>query len=315
MARTARTAPTAAGPRAATKIDLKLGYACERQCLFCVQGDLRRRFPKPVAPAALKAALREGRRRSDAVVLTGGEPTLYPYLPELVRLARLLGYRFVQVQSNGRRFADPAYCGLLADAGVDEFALSVHGSTPELHDSLTGAPGSFAAVWAGLANLLGQGRRVLTNTVVTRANAADLPILAARLGAMGVRHIQLAWVHIVGKAAENAAALVPRRGEAMPHVLAAIDRARAGGARCVTEGVPPCWLPGREDCAAEPAMPAMAVYHADGTHTPDYARERLEVQKQKGPRCRDCRHFEACEGPWKEYPALFGWDEFAPVPA
>ncbi|MBI3297194.1 MAG: radical SAM protein [Elusimicrobia bacterium] len=303
----------AAPSRPPTKVDLKLGYACERQCRFCVQGDLRRRFPAPVTPVELGRALRAGRRRADSVVLTGGEPTLYPYLPELIRLARFLGYRRVQVQSNGRRFSDPAYCRLIAAAGADEFALSIHGSTPEVHDALTRAPGSFAAVWAGIVNLLALGLPVLANTVITRANAADLPALAAGLAAAGVRHVQLAWVHIVGAAAEDPAALVPRRDEAMPYVLRAIDAARAGGARAVTEGVPPCWLPGREDCVAESAMPQMDIYHADRSRTPDYARERREVQKVKGPRCPACRHFAACEGPWKEYPALFGFDEFAPV--
>lgn len=295
------------------KIDLKLGYACERQCLFCVQGDLRRRFPRPVAPAELARALREGRARADYVVFTGGEPTLFPYLPELVRLARLLGYRRVQVQSNGRRFADRDYCRELVAAGADEFALSIHGSTPGVHDRLTDAPGSFARAWAGLGNLLALGQAVLTNTVVARPNLAELPALAAKLADAGARHIQFAFIHIVGKAAENAAELVPRRAEAMPRVLAAVDAARARGARAFTEAMPLCWLGGYEDCAAEDAMPVMTIYHADGSVCEDFTRERHEVQKRKGPRCGECLYAARCEGPWHEYPELFGWDEFTPV--
>lgn len=297
------------------KIDLKLGYACERQCHFCVQGDLRRRYPKPKSPAELLAALREGRARADAVVFTGGEPTHYPWLPDLARAARLLGYALVQVQSNGRRFADAAYCRELVKAGVTEFAPSVHGSTAALHDFLTDAPGSFARTWAGIGNLLALGQRVLTNTVVTSRNYADLPALAARLAAAGVRHIQFAYVHIVGQAAKNAAWLVPRKSDAVPWMLKAVDAGRAGGARCFTEAVPLCLLPGYEDCAAERAMPVMTIYHADGTTTADFTRERLEVQKRKGPACAACVHDPVCEGPWHEYPELFGFGEFVPVRA
>ena len=294
---------------------MKLGYACERQCLFCVQGDLRRLHPRPQPPDALAAALRDGRTRASTAVFTGGEPTLFPYLPDLVRLARLLGYTRVQIQSNGRRFADPAYCRALIAAGADEFALSVHGSTPAVHDALTGVPGSFARVWAGLANLLRLGRPVLTNTVVTRSNMAELPALAGLLTRAGVRHLQFAFLHIVGRAAEGADWLVPRKTEAVPHMLRAVAAARAAGAQAFTEGVPPCLLRGVSDCAAEAGMPAMDVRHADGTACVDFSRERREVQKSKGPRCPECAWFRSCEGPWREYPERFGWGEFVPVAA
>lgn len=312
MARTA--AARSAGPQT-NKIDLKLGYACERQCHFCVQGDLRRRFPKPKSSAELTAALREGRARSDYVVFTGGEPTHYPWLPALVRCARLLGYRRIQVQTNGRRFADPAYCRELIRAGANEFAPSLHGSTAGLHDFLTDAPGSFEKTWGGIVNLLGLGQYVLTNTVVTSRNYADLPALAALLAGAGVRHIQFAFVHIVGQAAANASWLVPRKSDAVPWVLKAVDAGRAGGARCFTEGVPLCLLKGYEDCCAERVMPVMTIYHADGTTCEDFTRERVEVQKRKGPACGSCAFDAACEGPWHEYPELFGFSEFVPVRA
>lgn len=309
-------APTVRAPSAAShtnKIDLKLGYACERQCHFCVQGDLRRRFPKPKSAAELTAALREGRSRAEYVVFTGGEPTHYPWLPELVRCARLLGYTRIQVQTNGRRLADAAYCRQLVAAGANEFAPSVHGSTAELHDFLTDAPGSFARTWAGIETLVGLGQTVMTNTVVTTRNYADLPALAERLAAVGVRHIQFAFVHIVGQAAKNAAWLVPKKSDAVPWMLKAVDAGRAGGARCFTEGVPLCLLRGYEDCAAERVMPVMTIYHADGTTCEDFTRERVEVQKRKGPDCAACAFDAACEGPWHEYPELYGFSEFVPV--
>lgn len=261
------------------------------------------------------AALREGRRRAEYVVFTGGEPTHYPWLPDLVRSARILGYRRIQIQSNGRRFSDLAYCRTLIEAGANEFAPSIHGSTAGLHDFLTDAPGSFARTWAGIENLLGLGQDVLTNTVVTTRNCEDLPALAAKLVSAGVRHIQFAFVHIVGQAAKNAPWLVPRKSDAVPWILKAIDVTRAGGARGFTEAVPLCFLRGYEDCAAERLMPVMTIYHADGTTCEDFTRERVEVQKLKGPACPTCVYDPVCEGAWHEYPELYGFEEFIPVQA
>ena len=45
----------------------------------------------------------------------------------------------------------------------------------------------------------------------------------------------------------------------------------------------------------------------------DYKKYRLTQGKTKGPQCKNCLYFSICEGPWREYPEIFGWDEFKPV--
>ena len=46
-----------------------------------------------------------------------------------------------------------------------------------------------------------------------------------------------------------------------------------------------------------------------------YADYRWNEGKAKRPECATCAKNDVCEGPWKEYPALYGWDEFVPVAA
>lgn len=295
------------------KLDIKLGYACEKQCKLCVQGDLRERHPEPLSADKLIEALKEGRKSSRYVVFTGGEPTLYPHLPKLVRFARLLGFDRVQIQTNGRRFAEEAFCWELLKAGANEFAVAVHGATPATHDFLTDVPGSFERVMRGIRNLKRLGGRVMTNSVVTTKNMAELPALARLLVAVPVDHVQFAFIHICGEAWRNRDWLVPRKRDAVPFIHQALDVARAAGLRSFTEAIPYCLMKGYEECVAERVMPVMKVHHADGSVIEDFTQERMDTQKLKGPRCPECDYFRVCEGPWKEYPEMFGFDEFVPV--
>jgi hypothetical protein len=77
----------------------------------------------------------------------------------------------------------------------------------------------------------------------------------------------------------------------------------------MTEAVPYCFLAGYEQYAAERIMPATRIYDATSI-LEDYSVYRVVEGKAKGPPCRDCAWEAECEGPWREYPEHFGWDEF-----
>ncbi|MDE2491490.1 MAG: radical SAM protein [Elusimicrobia bacterium] len=293
-------------------MDLKVGFRCNNLCLFCVQGDKRLRLPAKET-AELARSLEEGRREGAVgVVLTGGEPTLHRSAAELARLARSLGYTLIQVQSNGRTFCYEDFCRRLIDAGVNEFAPSLHGSTPRIHDWLTGAPGAFLQTVAGIRTLKRLGQRVITNSVITKANCRDLPALARLLVSLGVDQYQLAFMHMTGRAGENKGWLTARMKVAEPHVKRALDVGLAAGIPAMTEAIPYCRMSGYEACVAERVIPRTRIYDADSV-IPDYTRARIDEGKARGPRCGECRWNGSCEGPWREYPELFGWDEFVPV--
>jgi MoaA/NifB/PqqE/SkfB family radical SAM enzyme len=293
------------------RLDLKVGFACNNRCRFCVQGDKRSRFA-PKATAELRRALGEGRATREAVVFTGGEPTLRQDLPELVSHARELGYRQIQIQTNGRMLAYRAYVERLVASGATEFSPALHGSTAAIHDALTCARGSYGETVAGIRQLRALGVSVLTNSVITRQNAADLPRLAALLVSLGVPQMQFAFVHPVGSAGQHFDEIVPRMADIAAPLHAALRYGQRAGRRVMTEAIPYCILPGFEDCVAEEIIPPTIVVDAEGT-IDSYERYRRELGKSKGPDCRLCRYDARCEGPWKEYPERFGFGEFRPA--
>lgn len=298
----------------ASRIDIKIGFACNNRCEFCVQGDKRSKHgPRPFEQA--RADLEDGRRRGAAgIVITGGEPTIHATVLDVARLARELGYDTVQIQSNGRMFSHQPFCEEAIAAGANEFALALHGASAQTHDRLTRAPGAFRQVVTGIYNLVQRGQRVLTNTVITSMNYRELPDVARLLVQLGVDQFQFAFVHILGTAAQNASWLVPRKSEVMPFVKAGLDVGIRAGVRCMTEAIPFCFLRGYEAYVAEQIIPRTVVFDADVT-LDDYTEYRQTEGKAKGPMCQRCVYFDRCEGPWSEYPALFGWDELSPIEA
>ena len=121
---------------------VRLCAACNNRCRFCLDrqsldGSLRPRDQ-------LDAELRAGRAAlATRLILSGGEPSLHPDLPDLIRSARRLGYEWVQLITNGRRLAYPQFLHALLDAGLDEVTFSIHGSSPLVHDAMVGVPGAF----------------------------------------------------------------------------------------------------------------------------------------------------------------------------
>ena len=100
------------------------------------------------------------------VIMTGGEPTLSPILPEAIAHARANGLH-VRMITNGQKLADWDYCKSLADAGLQHVHVSIHSHKHKLEDFLTGTPGSLDWAEKALTNLGKTNITVNINTVIT----------------------------------------------------------------------------------------------------------------------------------------------------
>jgi len=297
------------------RVDIKVGFQCFNRCRFCVQGDKRYKFPDRTSEE-IKEILRKSRRRAEGVVFTGGEPTFRPKeLLEWVRYAKELGYKVIQIQTNGRMFSYLSYCKEIIKAGANEFSPALHGSTPKIHDYLTRAPGSWEQTVQGIKNLVSLHQRVITNTVITKPNYKDLPNLAKLLVSLRVNQFQFAFIHINNIIASNPKLIeeiVPRKTEVMPYVKKGLQIGIDAGVKVMTEAIPYCFMKGYEKYVAERVIPESDVFDADFV-VKDYSNYRKNQGKVKGPNCKKCKYYKICEGPWKEYPQIFGWSEFKPV--
>jgi len=69
---------------------------------------------------------------TEALQLSGGEPTVREDLIQIIRLAKEAGFDHIEVNSNGLRLAESSdYCRQLLDAGMSTLYLQFDGVTPE----------------------------------------------------------------------------------------------------------------------------------------------------------------------------------------
>ena len=293
------------------KADIKTGFLCNNDCKFCVQGDEKKKLGNK-SESEIRKILKDANRDCDIVVFTGGEPTVRRDLVSLVRYAKKLGFKTIQIQSNGRMFAYEKFCKETIKAGANEFALALHGHTPEIHNWLTGS-NSFIQTLQGIKNLKRLKQRVITNTVITKSNYRHLPEIAKLLISLDIDQFQFAFVHALGSAAKNFGSVVPRMSLVAPYLKKALIIGKYFNKEAMAEAVPYCFLAGFEDRVSENIMPKMKIF--DFKHiVPDFKKARVAEGKIKGPRCKKCKYFSVCEGLWKEYPEKFGWNEFVPIP-
>jgi anaerobic ribonucleoside-triphosphate reductase activating protein len=179
---------------------------CPWRCRYCHNPHLQpRHTAQPVSWARFIDFLQRRIGLIDAVVFSGGEPTLDPALPQAMAQVRRLGF-LVGLHSGGiypGRFAAALphadWVGLDIKADFDDYA------------TITGVAGSGTPAREALAMLLQSGVDHECRTTLHPAlhTAAAIEALAGKLAAMGVRRYALQCVRAEGSRDSGLAARLP----------------------------------------------------------------------------------------------------------
>ncbi len=155
--------------------------ACDLACLHC------RACAQPLR-SSLELSTEEGKDLIDQVaqmaaplfVLTGGDPLKRPDIYRLVEYGTRRGVRMSMTPS-ATPLLTHAAVARLRQCGLARLAISLDGSTAEIHDTFRGVSGSYALTldavrWAGELGL-----PIQINTTITRRNLADFDGMVALL--------------------------------------------------------------------------------------------------------------------------------------
>lgn len=295
------------------RVDLKVWFACNNKCLFCVQWDKRLFYKQRSFIEIKRNLLDEYNKWLRAVVFTWWEPTLHKNLVESIKYAKKIGYTNIQIQSNWRTFENMEYLKELVIAWANEFWPSIHWFNPETHDLLVWCKWARKQTVEWMINIKKLWLRILTNTVITKQNYKELPLIAKLLVKLNVNQFQFAFAHISWSAEKNKLDIIPKKTEIMPYVKEWLDIWKNAWIICMTEAIPFCLMQWYEWAIAEyNFMPETTVYDGEKT-TESYISYRLNEWKAKRKECLQCSKNNICEWPWKEYPELYWWNEFKPI--
>lgn len=159
----------------------ELTRRCNLRCSHCYL-DL-----EPGTDASPEMVVRALDELADAGTLfatfTGGEPSLHPRWLDLAAHARRRGFA-VRLKTNATRLEDTEI-GRIADLPVLSVDVSVYGTDPAVHDSVTGVIGSFEHTLSSVTRLRARGVNVSLRFPLLEITAAQLEGFMAFAGDLG----------------------------------------------------------------------------------------------------------------------------------
>lgn len=172
-------------PYGYVRASYELNLGCNYDCEHCYLGD------RPFDGLDWEGRERLLHIMRDAGVLwiqlTGGEPLIDKYFPDVHTLANRLGM-MISISSNGSRLATPRVLDLLTAQRPYRVTLSVYGATEESYDGMTRRRGSFRKFIKGLDAAVEAELSLQLNIVVSNHNAHEVDAMVEMAESRGVPH-------------------------------------------------------------------------------------------------------------------------------
>jgi MoaA/NifB/PqqE/SkfB family radical SAM enzyme len=154
-----------------------LTYRCHHRCVHCYIPEAWRRGegPAPELTIAQVQGVLDQLAAAGTFFLTfsGGEIFLRPDILSIVKYSRGLNFSTC-LMTTGTRGLTEETLDFLANLGIETMMFSLYSLNPELHDGVTGMPGSWRLTWEAMERCKSRGIRVVFNTMVFTTNYADI---------------------------------------------------------------------------------------------------------------------------------------------
>ena len=287
------------------ELDIKVGYECNNNCVFCLNRDKRyfKEYPIETLKNQITVSAQGGCQK---LIISGGEPLISKYFWDLLNFAKEKGIKRIEIQTNGRMLYYEELVQKLKQFEPIEFLVSLHFPNSKLYKKYCQSEG-FPQVVKGIKNLIKHNFNFTVNTVIMKPNLPHLKDMVVFLKKLGVKNIQYRFID--GKnVMDNYQKFVPKFSQCLP-IIRKIIKKNPGLAITLNE-IPICVLGEEFKKNLAPINP---------TRTNLSIKNRVlnsrEIWKTQFvyPNCKNCRYRPSCRGVRKEYCRIYGTKEFKPI--
>ncbi len=281
---------------------LKINNLCNLNCCFCAD-PIETRLLSDFPYEKLIKGLKEKKEKFENLIITGGEPTIYPQLIPLLKYAKEeCGYKQIFLTTNGVMLHLQANADKLIHAGVDTFLISFPCSDEAMYDAIVKKKGSFRLAVEGIKNVKRRGKQVRVNTAMHKLNYRYLPKTIPFLAELGVDAIQLSFLNPIGSSMVNGKSAIAL---SYTQIMPTIDEAFIEAKKIGYEGL---YIENIPACIASKYIPYLSDFRK-----PDENKDYYNASKAKPSQCSSCSMNSICDGVWKDYLLQFGDSELKPI--
>jgi MoaA/NifB/PqqE/SkfB family radical SAM enzyme len=318
---------------------LYIGFKCNLRCRFCYYAD---NVTVPKEWYSLDCCKRDAHTfrsvyKNKFVDITGGEPTIYPDILQLVSYCREIGLR-PTIITNMQALADLDVAKQFKDAGIEDFLCSVH-NLGVAYDDVVGVNGSFSRVEKALDNLVHLSIPFRTNVTINKTNFKALKNIAEFVYTKGCRTINYISCNLF-RDHDETFDLIARFSEMKDCLHEALNYCDIHSMHTAVRYMPFCFLYGHENKCYNYRQLPYDNYEWDykswsdvnsSAPAPKVSRGLYNFMEDSGayehlakvftgesytysPKCMDCRLSLICDGLNKNYARKFGTEEVCPCP-
>ncbi len=300
---------------------INLGQVCNQKCSFCVIEGNEEKFPYMKTEEVKENIAGFAESGGETIMFTGGEPSMRNDLPEIIAYAETFpGIIDLCILTNATFFDDKKIEDVLAadTRKILSFSVSLHANTPEISKKLTnGADEDFGKTVTAIKELSERADKVTVYHIITSANYDKLPDFVDFMikEAPKVQHFVLSYPFTQG-AAEKNDWIYAKFSQLKPYLLKALEMIKISG-RTVDISTcgqfPLCVIPGYEADILRImdyfSGSLMGTLGGKVFHEFEWADKKwVDVYKNKTEACEKCLIGDVCQGSWKKYIDLFGFD-------
>lgn len=250
---------------------------------------------------------------NDTVIISGGEPTIYEYLVDIIEYINRESDARVVLFTNGRKFKNKSYVKKFKNLKIDNMHIPIFGNTAEIHESMTGIKGSYKDVCEGVNNLQELSIPFSLKTVVTKINYHELSDYTQNLVEKypSMKALSFNGIHLQGEAPKSRDLLTIQHSIAIKEVQKAMDISIEAGINTSIAGFPICLIdPYYWKNYFSPKLTETKIIAPDKDKIDNTSKKNYNQSPQK---CDKCVVEEQCKWAWKMYCMFYGEEELNPI--